>query len=87
MKVSQLIAALRAEDPDPRVVVLSLTGVGLDSAGQIYRIFLADADPECVGLTHGQFTLSRKAATPGAAAWPDTARLRRLKTAVSTAFA
>ena len=66
MKVSQLIAALQAEDPDARVIVPSLTGVGLDSASQICRIFLADADPDCVGLAHGQFTLAPQPATPDA---------------------
>jgi hypothetical protein len=64
MKVSQLITALQAEDPEARVVVPSLTRVGLDSADQICRIFLADADPDCVSLAHGQFTLSRHPATP-----------------------
>lgn len=66
MKVSQLIAALQAEDPDAFVVVPSLTDVGLDVAGQIYRVFLADADPEGIGLTNGQFTLVRQPATPDA---------------------
>lgn len=65
MKVSQLIEALQSEDPDAQVVVPSLTGAGLDCVGQIYRVFLADADPECVGLTHGPFSLSRNPARPG----------------------
>jgi hypothetical protein len=64
MKVSQLIAALHAEDPEAFVVVPSLTGVGFDCAGQIYRVFLADADPERSRLTRGQFTLVRQPATP-----------------------
>jgi hypothetical protein len=64
MKVSHPIAAPQAEDPEARVVVPSLTRVGLDSAGQICRIFLADSDPDCVSLAHGQFTLSRQPATP-----------------------